>query len=68
MFTIMEKVLAPLLDKLEALVQNPSRDKEWENDFCRYSSHLRYSLAGLNELYLETPEMKIGAESVEQHM
>ena len=49
---ILEKVISPVLDRLDALFASSSltHDEVWHNDVCRYLHVVRYALAGQVDL------------------
>lgn len=51
-----------MMEKLENLLQSPSSSLEWNNDFCRYVSHIRFSVGALSQAWQEYGELKIGGE------
>ena len=53
------KISEPFLDRLEELLESPSASLEWNNDFCRYLSHVRYMISALAEAWQEYPELKL---------
>jgi hypothetical protein len=55
-------LLEPMMDKIEALLSNPSASLEWRNDYCRYTSHVRYSIGALSEVWQEFSDLKKGGE------
>ena len=55
-------LLEPMMDKIEALLSSPSTSLEWRNDYCRHTSHVRYSIGALSEVWQEFSELKQGGE------
>jgi hypothetical protein len=51
-----------MMDKLESLLQSPSSSLPWNNDFCRYISHIRFSIGALSQAWQEHSELKTGGE------
>lgn len=62
---ILDRVIAPRLDRLEALQEpNIQRDKVWSNDFCRHLTVARLAYMSVNAMVQE-PEDGGGIEAVD---
>jgi proteasome activator subunit 4 len=56
------RMISPLMDKLENLLAEPSQSLEWNNDFCRYISYVKYTIAAVAQAWEESPADKTGGE------
>jgi len=65
-FRVIEEVLVPIADKIEALLNNPTLDDVWINDMCRFLFLVKSSLSGLaTGFWLEDQTLKTGGKEIE---
>ncbi|KAJ9106278.1 hypothetical protein QFC21_001423 [Naganishia friedmannii] len=65
-FKVIEEVLVPAADKIEALLDSPTLDDVWINDMCRFLFLVKSSLSGLAAgFWLEDQTRKTGGKEVE---